>query len=233
MAVTIDHLRRIAGTAGFLSFVCFCLDCYRTNRVQTSIGYFVAVFLADIWGFIPYLLLSLGKRSYGGVKPAPVQQKRGQQIFWRLVFLVLSLIAPCMELANTAAINRDYKLLSMSPSTAAQMPGNIYNMAYDNAAVACWGKFGSDLKAAAKMSPQTNEVVGICGAMQARTIIMLIVSLLVLVELVLYARSNIGSAAWVQEEMEKRPSNTAAAETIEMGPSTQNPDLERGVVQAA
>jgi len=256
-------MRRISGTAGFLSFVCFCLDCYRANRTQASLGYFAALFVADIWGFIPYTLLTLGKRNYGdsGSGPVPLPQKRTQQIFWRLVFLIVALIAPCMELANAGSLNSDLTSSSMSQ---AQLQGILVDKMSDNAIVGCWGAVGAALRAAAKYSPDEDAVLGICGALQARTIIMLIVSFFVLVETILYARSNVGTEAWVQEQLEKTASPTAVgpAETIEMAPPAypvvysvpthtspapytttspyspptvvdhQTPDLERVVVQA-
>ncbi|GJJ77799.1 hypothetical protein EMPS_10158 [Entomortierella parvispora] len=209
MEVSIKTMRRIAGTAVFISLICFCLDCYRTTGgAQSSTGYLIVLFLADIWGFLPYSLLTLGKKSYGRSNGMPIQQNRRHQILGRLFFFVLALIAPLIQLVNAENLNAGIQNMSTS---------QMLDLISGDPAVACWGAFGKHLKSYVTTSPSQDEVFAMCGAMQARTVLMLIVGLLVMVETVLYARSDIGTEEWVQEELKKNASDaTHATAAIEM-----------------
>ncbi|KAG0051425.1 hypothetical protein BGZ83_003763 [Gryganskiella cystojenkinii] len=233
MPAPVVVMRRLAESAFALSVICLGLDYYRlASGMTTAQEFFIAVFSADIFGVVLYSIITLAK-----VDP-PKERSRSLMILLRLVFIALSLIAPIWQLKNTVLANKYLELSLVNQNQTLTYPidssqrkntetlaldyrQRITSLEYDDAAVLCWGPLGSKIKFCGY-----SETVNMCNSAQARTIMILIASLFALIETILYAKSNIGSAEWVQEQMKLR----TKAE-LEGNETVVESDLEIGIVK--
>ncbi|KAG0042234.1 hypothetical protein BGZ83_000741, partial [Gryganskiella cystojenkinii] len=173
MLVPIVFMRRLAWSSAIISVICLCLDISRSignTVIADSTGFRSALFLGDVCGLLIYPYFALTSAN----TKKPKTQSRATQILGRVLFVVVTLIAPAWEFHISSLIQRhDYQNSNL----------------LQDAGGACWLGL-SDYSA----------IVSKCNAIRARAIMMLIVILMALIETVLYARSNLGTETWVQQD---------------------------------
>ncbi|KAG0052513.1 hypothetical protein BGZ83_002498 [Gryganskiella cystojenkinii] len=225
MLVTLGKMHGFAGCAITLSAICLGFDLYRLAAGMTAGSWFyAAIFLADLLGCVSYAIVSLRNIKI----ETPIQRSRPWQIFCRVVFIVVALIAPVWQLKNAVLINDYVKQYLQAqreqPPTIATGDSGVRFLNYirhlelEDSAAVCWGSLGSMLH-----SMEGSEIVTACNIAQARTVMILMAGFFALLETVLYAKSNVGSAEWVQD-----PKNLETKTKTRNVTTTAVPDLEMG-----
>ncbi|GJJ77775.1 hypothetical protein EMPS_10134 [Entomortierella parvispora] len=179
-------LRYLTTLVAFLCFVCFGLDIARVcfDPAEKKSKNTVLVFITDIVGLLPYIFLTLRMNKSS-------KQHRFISVLYRILFFALVMIAPCLELRDAHTLN---KMLNAEGPTAFEDPVFL-GWLDDDLGRYCWGA----VRPALEMADPTQNIHSACIALRTRTMLSLIVAFFVLIELVLYKKSSIGTEAWVQE----------------------------------
>lgn len=193
-------LQRLDYVLVALFAICLCLDIVRTIKLGSAAIFLIAVYWADVWGLVLYSVFAQSK----------FKMSRLFHIVARLKTLAVALIAPCLELHDTlVAIKAYHQFLADSankaPKAMLQDILQIFKMIHADPTVVCWGPFESLMETLTSKVVNESANVGLihsyCGQLQARTILMLITGVVVLVEMLLYWRLSLAESEWVRSHL--------------------------------
>lgn len=199
MAASVETLHNLSGFAIFICLICLFLDIVRVVSPDSeySTGYIIAVFVVDLWGLIPHAVLT---HRHTRVQ-YPEHHERPTHILLRLFFVAGALVAPGLEYQYSVIANEYYqqayyyRYQNQSPDSIAELhllQNSIDLIEQLDTGALCWGAMAEEL------------VTSTCNVLQARTVLILLVAVLALVETFMYARSNVGTEEWVQQQLQEQ-----------------------------
>jgi len=180
--------------------VCLILDIIRAVKLGAAAIFLFAVFWADIWGLGLYSVLASNK----------LRINRTFQLIARLIAFAVALVAPSLELHDTQVAIQAYHEYSAdsffkSPKETLKDLLQIVKMIHSDPTVVCWGPFESIMENVISKvddsAVKDGTIHKYCGELQARTILILITGVVVLIELLVYCRIWLRESAWARSHL--------------------------------
>ncbi|GJJ75136.1 hypothetical protein EMPS_07494 [Entomortierella parvispora] len=208
--------------------ICFILDIVRAAKLGAAAIFLFAVFWADIWGLGLYSVIALNR----------FRLSRTFLIIARLKAFAVALIAPSLELHDTQQAIKayhDYSASSFLKSPKATMQDllEIVKMIHADPTVVCWGPFESIMETVISKvddkAVKDGTIHKYCGELQARTILIVITGVVVLIEMLVFWRLCLAESAWARKHLRLGDKNSSATQQErEHNDKDEYQDIEMG-----